>query len=75
MEQVIFNTREAASYLRMSPWTLRTLVKGGDISFVSVGDKTSKLRFTKQHLDSFVQRHTVVARADEVQFCTPPKNS
>jgi len=64
MESRVMRTGEAATFIGVSKWKLRQLVKSGKIGFVSDGDRTSALRFLKEDLDAYLQAYRV-----------PPKTS
>ncbi len=50
----IFDVREAADYLRISPSTLREYVRRGMVKFVKL---STRLLFRMEDLDSFVAEH------------------
>ena len=50
----LWKTNDAASYLGISPWKLRTLVQSGEISYIA-GDGTSPWLFDKQDLDRWIE--------------------
>lgn len=61
MENKVLKTKEAATYLGVSPWKLRNLVHEGKVAYISDGDNTSALRFRVKHLDEYLERYTVPA--------------
>lgn len=49
--------KEGASYLSVSPWTLRRIVQAGEIPIVKIGGEGSPWLLDRQDLDSFIDRH------------------
>jgi excisionase family DNA binding protein len=54
----VLKTRDAAVYLGVSAWKLRSLVQSGEISYIS-GDGTSPWLFDKVELDSWIESRKV----------------
>ena len=52
----LLRTREAAAYLSLSAWKLRTLVADGHLPVVQADD-SSPFLFDVQDLDSWTERH------------------
>jgi excisionase family DNA binding protein len=52
---ILLTYREAADILGIAPQTLRTWVCYGKISYVKIG---SAVRFTRDHLDEFIEQST-----------------
>jgi excisionase family DNA binding protein len=50
----LLKTNDAAAYLGMSDWKLRSLVQSGEISYIA-GDGTSPWLFDKQDLDRWIE--------------------
>jgi len=50
----LLKTNDAASYLAISPWKLRTLVQSGEISYIA-GDGSSPWLLDKQDLDRWIE--------------------
>jgi excisionase family DNA binding protein len=51
----LLRTRDAAHYLSISPWTLRNLVRNGELPVVSDGEG-SPWRFDQRDLDAYIER-------------------
>jgi excisionase family DNA binding protein len=49
-------TKQAAEYLAISPWKLRSLVQQGLIPYIEDGGGTSPWRFDVRDLDTYVER-------------------
>ena len=49
----LFTVKETASYLRLSPWTVRGLGWNGEIPEVKIGRRTL---FDQKDLDAFIDR-------------------
>ncbi len=49
----LYTVKEAASYLRLSPWTVRGLGWNGEIPQVKIG---RRVLFDRRDLDAFVER-------------------
>lgn len=56
----VFNLTEAASYLNMSPHTLRKKVDENKVTYIQ---DERVLQFRKKHLDEYLDRFTVNAKA------------
>jgi len=52
--QRLYNVKEAASYLRLSPWTVRSLGWNGEIPEVKIG---RRVLYDRNDLDEFVDRN------------------
>jgi excisionase family DNA binding protein len=58
--QKVFNLKQAAAYLDVSPLQMRTLAKSGRVTYCRV-DRLH-WRFTRRDLDSYIQRNTYQAK-------------
>ena len=54
VEPRVLKTNDAAAYLGISAWKLRSLVQSGEISYIA-GDGTSPWLFDKQDLDRWIE--------------------
>jgi hypothetical protein len=51
----LMKTKDAARYLAVSPWKLRSLVQAGEIACI-LGDATSPWLFDNHDLDDWIER-------------------
>ncbi len=57
MEDRLLTVKEAAEILRVTEWTIYRLMKRGQVPFVKVGRRFTRIR--RRDLEGFVDRHTV----------------
>ena len=57
------NIQTAAARLGLSEITLRRMIARGEISYIRLGSKRGRIVFDESHLNDYLRRRTVQARA------------
>ena len=57
------NIPTAAARLGIAEITLRRMIARGEISYIRLGSKRGRIVFDESHLNDYLQRRTVQARA------------
>lgn len=57
LEDRLLTVKEAAETLRVTEWTIYRLMKRGQLPFIKVGKRFTRIR--RRDLEAFLDKHTV----------------